>query len=95
MGRQGLSRLGGDGGVVRSDLSLRHRMFQLMGGGVTSNGSKSCILQHLVCEDCALTCSTLFHCFIRVDGPVRILSLKELLDHDCTLGIQVEPSIKQ
>ena len=45
MGRQGLSRLGGDGGVVRNDLSLRHRIFQLMGKGVTSNGSKSCTLQ--------------------------------------------------
>ena len=45
MGRQGLSRLGGDGGVVRNDLSLRHRIFQLMGKGVVSNSSKSCTLQ--------------------------------------------------
>ena len=63
-----------------------------MGKGVASNSSKSYTVQStFTCEDCALHYSTVFHCFIRVDGPVRILAVEDSWIMDCTLGIQVEP----
>ena len=48
------------------------------------------LVRTFTCEDCALHCSTIFHCFIRVDGPARLLALKNSWIMDA-LGIQVEP----
>ena len=49
------------------------------------------LVKNLHCEDCALHCSTIFYCFIRVDGPVRLLVVEDLWIMDCSLGIRVEP----
>ncbi len=70
----------------------RHATSRLhtIGKGVTSNGSGSCTVQNLHLLDCVLYCSNIFHCFIRIDGPV-LLAVEELWIMDCTLGIQVEP----
>ena len=41
-----------------------------MGKGVTSDSNKSCTVKNLYLLDCILHCSNIFHCFIRIDGPV-------------------------
>ena len=93
VGRQGLDLLGGDSGVTFGELGYHATNNpRTMGKGVESNSSKSCTVQStFTCEDCALHYSTVFHCFIRVDGPVRILAVEDSWIMDCTLGIQVEP----
>ena len=55
-----------------------------MDKGVTSNSSKSC-------EDCALHCSTILNCFIRLMDLFGSLPLENSWIVDCNLGIQVEP----
>ena len=44
-------------------------------GGVPTNGT-ACTVENLR-EDCALHCSNMLYCFIRVDGPVRLLSSED------------------
>ena len=50
----------------------------------------SCTARAFACEDCALHCSAISHCFARVDGLVRLiiqLLVEELLAHELDSGI--------
>ena len=83
-----LSRLGGM--VVLRSMSLvitPPTVTKPMGKGVTSNSRKSCTVRnhHLLWLRLAL--QRHLHCFIKVDGPVGPLSLKNSWTMGCTLGI--------
>ena len=48
---------------------------QTKGKGVSLLSASPALSRFFTCEDCALHCSTTFHCFIRVDGLFGPLSL--------------------
>ena len=66
-----------DGGVTLAKLVTMPPAVFIIGQGVTSNISKSYTVK-IFPVACALYCSTVFHCSIRVDGRVRLLVVEEL-----------------